>query len=540
MKTVEFNLADEPWIRVIRHDLTEETVSLSEVMLHAQEYEDLNGENQPQNFAVLRVLTALAYTIFSRTDADGNPDDLTAHEELTDAQETALLRWEDLWNAGGFPAGPVESYMQKQHDCFWLFHPTNPFGQVPEAKKGTEYGVSKLIGDISESGNKIRLFAGRSGSGKEKIRYGEAARWLLYINAFDDTSAKPKQKGLPSPGAGWVGKLGMIEGVGRNLFETIMLNLTFLQDGAEPWQDEADPNWEHDPKPDERTEIAVPCNPASLLTLQSRRILLDRKEGFVTGYRLLGGDFFSADEAFQEQMTVWRYVKQGKQTLFRPRRMEPSRQMWRDFGNFFIGGEENHIPGVVSWFSSLRDEQLIPSSMAARFRAVSMKYGDKDFYISDISSDILTMSSDLLRKSEAALRNRIDEQVKKCDQAAVAFHYLVYDIYVAGGGDTEKKTNEGKERFYQMIDEPFRQWLMQIDANEDPDRIARRFLEWEERARTMACRLAEQIEKEAGMNAYTGHYVYDRKKDTELRFSVPEADLKFRRKIYQIYPKAGE
>ena len=63
------------------------------------------------------------------------------------------------------------------------------------------------------------------------LGFAEAARWLLYINAFDDTSAKPKGKGLPSPGVGWLGRLGLITGVGNNLFETLLLNLVLIKDG---------------------------------------------------------------------------------------------------------------------------------------------------------------------------------------------------------------------------------------------------------------------------------------------------------------------
>lgn len=68
MKEREFNLLDEPWIKVLRPDLQMDTLSLQDVMLHGQDYKDLGGENALQNFAVLRLLIAVAYTIFSRVD----------------------------------------------------------------------------------------------------------------------------------------------------------------------------------------------------------------------------------------------------------------------------------------------------------------------------------------------------------------------------------------------------------------------------------------------------------------------------------------
>ncbi len=55
-----------------------------------------------------------------------------------------------------------------------------------------------------------------------------------------------------------------------------MLNLTLLRDSRECWG-ESKPCWELEaPKSAERTEICCPDNPAQLLTLQSRRLLLHR------------------------------------------------------------------------------------------------------------------------------------------------------------------------------------------------------------------------------------------------------------------------
>ena len=44
MKTPEFNLLEEAWIRVLKDDCSEELVSLPEAMIHAHEYRDLCGD----------------------------------------------------------------------------------------------------------------------------------------------------------------------------------------------------------------------------------------------------------------------------------------------------------------------------------------------------------------------------------------------------------------------------------------------------------------------------------------------------------------
>ena len=301
MKEIEFDLLTEPWIRVRLKDNTVQEVSLTEALVSAQDYVDLAGEMPTQDAAVLRLLLAVLFTVFSRVNVKGEP-------ELLEKRGQALRRWSELWQLGHFPAEPIRDYLEQWKDRFWLFHPTHPFWQVPEARIGTEYGAAKLNGEMSESSNKLRLFPLYAGQSKEQLSYPQAARWLLCVNGYDDTSAKPKGKGLPSVGAGWLGKIGFIQAQGNSLYETLMLNLTLLRDGRECWG-ENKPCWELEvPKSAERTGICCPDNPAELLTLQSRRLLLHRTGENVDGFYLLGGDFFPRENAFAEQMTIWRTI----------------------------------------------------------------------------------------------------------------------------------------------------------------------------------------------------------------------------------------
>lgn len=46
MKTPEFNLLEEAWIRVLKDDCSEELVSLPEAMIHAHEYGIYAGIHQ--------------------------------------------------------------------------------------------------------------------------------------------------------------------------------------------------------------------------------------------------------------------------------------------------------------------------------------------------------------------------------------------------------------------------------------------------------------------------------------------------------------
>lgn len=540
METKEFNLLREPWIRVRTRDYTVKEVSLTDALLHAHEYVDLAGEMPTQDAAMLRLLLAVLHTVFSRVDVNGDP---APFEETDDA----LLRWGELWKLGRFPEQPIRAYLEQWQDRFWLFHPARPFWQVPEAKIGTEYTASKLNGELSESSNKLRLFSPYAGEGKTGLSYAQAARWLLSVNGYDDTSAKPKGKGLPSVGAGWLGKLGYIQVQGNNLFETLMLNLTFLQDGAKLWEEDH-PCWELDtPRSAERTEIALPDNPAQLLTLQSRRLLLSRAGETVTGFTLLGGDFFQRENAFAEQMTVWRdpnpkkSKKTGTQT-FVPRRHDPARQFWREFPAVFCEeGSGVRKPGVVRWIETLQSNRcrILDRRRMVCFRINGMKYGDKDFFVNDAFSDSLTFQAELLESLEKPWQKRITTEIDNCERAATIVGHLAQNLALAEGDKNDTGSEAARTQFYFNVDQPFRQWLQGIDPEKDEP--VEKAAQWQEQAYQLARELGRQMVEQAGAAAFVGHRVPDKKNpEKSYLYTAPKAYNSFLHDLRELYPKKDE
>ena len=536
MQEMEFNLLQESWVRVRRPDNTVQEVSLADALLHAQDYVDLAGEMPTQDAAMLRLLLAVLVTVFSRVNAAGEPEPLEKRGQ-------ALRRWGELWKLGRFPQQPLQDYLEQWKDRFWLFHPERPFWQVPGAAIGTAYNAAKLNGEMSESSNKLRLFPLYAGTGKSELTYAQAARWLLYVNGYDDTSAKPKGKGLPSVGAGWLGKLGFLQAVGENLFETLMLNLTLLQDGKECWGENR-PCWELDvPRSAERTQIVCPDNPAQLLTLQSRRLLLHRENGKVDGFALLGGDFFTPSNAFAEQMTIWRNrAKKNDAAEFVPCRHDPAKQFWREFPAVFCQTDAAnvHRPGVVRWIEMLqrKDLNILDPKRRVHFRISGMQYGDKDFFVNDSFSDSLTFQAGLLDEMSRAWQLRITNEIEHCEKAAALVGYLAQDIAIAAGNKNENAGGPAREQFYFMVDQPFRQWLQAIDTEQnDPDKAVQC---WQAQARSIAETLGKRLVLEAGSAALAGHRVkLDAGKKTERTelYTAPKAYNRFLGGLYRLYPK---
>ena len=536
MAEKEFNLLDEPWIRVMLPDCVIREVSLLEALTQAHGFSALAGELPTQDMAILRVLLAMLHTIFSRLDENGQP-------YLIKDADDALERWRALWALRRFPEEPIRAYLEKWRERFYLFHPERPFYQVAQVPNGTEYTAAKLNGAISESSNKVRLFPLRAGTMKNRLSCAEAARWLIYINGFDDTSAKPKQKNLPSPGAGWLGKLGLIAAQGENLFETLMLNLVMLSDRDEPWGENR-PVWElEQPRTQERCEIAMPDNQAELLTLQSRRLLLQRGERGVIGYILLGGDFFNKVNAYAEQMTLWAHVAgKGSQPPYdQPRRHDPNRQIWREFAAI-VAGDPNHtgkaespVPGVVRWQRTLRYNELLDQSRMSRFKIAGVQFGDKDFFVIDTFSDSLSFHLNLLADAGREWMEKIEAELVRTEKLAADVAQLGENLEKAAGGKEVVQGKRMKEQFYSRIDMPFRSFLESVDPADDYETKIARLTAWRKEEEHISAALGREAVAQAGQAAFVGRTIKEKikgkKKETERHYSAPEAYNQFLRQI---------
>lgn len=517
MPEKEFNLLYEPWISVMRPDGKTEEVSILEVFRHAPEWRGLAGELPTQDVAVLRLLLAILHAVFARHDVDGADSPIIRPAD-------ARRRWKALWDKGCFPAEVIETYLKKYEERFYLFHPQYPFYQVAELKgstTATKYPAAKLNGEISKSAHKDRLFLQRTGVFQNSLRFAEAARWLLHLNGFDDVSGSGKGKGETKHEKyelGWLGKLGLIMAAGNTLFETLLLNLVLLNNNEECWGNDL-PTWEEKTvKKDEGTDITVPNSQAALLTLQSRRLLLIREKNLVTGYLLLGGDQFSEDNVFAEQMTVWNKIP--KKDIWQPKQHDVARQLWQDFDPLF-SQSDNNPPGVVKWLAMLKNEELIANGYF-NFQIMAFEYDNKKMSFKDSFSDSISFNANLLTVLGEKWVNRILAEIETSGRLAEQVGRLAQSLALAGGSDPDKsgeKRNQAKEQTYFQMDMPFRKWLEGIDPERDEKDEA--CDQWWKQAQKIARNLGRELVKQAGPQAFVGRSVKINGKESE--YSAPLA-----------------
>ncbi len=529
MQEKEFNLLDEPWIRVITPSLEQKEVSLTDVIIHAHEYKNLSGEMPTQDAAILRLLLAAAVTIFYRYDGDGARAALMKRDDMEDEVDdeeddegaegnTVLRRWQRYWKKGRFPEQAVRDYLETWRERFWLFHPETPFWQVKDLQYGTDYGVECLLGNVKESNNgKTRHhFSMTEGEALYRLSYKEAARWLVHLNAYAvnlKTDKGAPGMGLPV-GVGRLGQLGFVMVNGENLFEILMLNLCARSTDGDLWG-EPKPVWEQAVRMGQGCQRERFDNLPELYTIQSRRIMLKRnEEGNLTGFRAMGGDFCPLEDDFNEPMTIWKLKKQDKKTdaqRFLPRTHDPAVHTWREFPALLDcsskKGEDGkvHIPGVVEWVSTLYCNRLLPSNSMITFKMIGMVYGDQmNYTYGDYVNDALTMSADLLAARKRVWRSHIFEQVEKCQTVATeALNHAAYNLnkLLHGNGSAKSGIKDALIRqYYFSIDGPFREWLKRIEPMSDnPEQKEG---EWERQSYYYARRTVEDYINNLGPDVY--------------------------------------
>ncbi len=496
MEAKEFNLLEEPWIRVITPELEQKEVSLIEALVYSHTYKELSGEMPTQDAAILRVLLAVVETIFYRYTVDGEEEELS--EENDSDIVDVLERWRDYWDKQSFPEEIIRKYLKDCQERFWLFHPDNPFWQVGNLQYGTEYGIECLLGNIKESNNKATRhhFSMRDGEELKYLNYAEAARWLIHLNAYAvnlKVDKKAPGPGLPV-GIGKMGQLGFIMVNGENLFQILMLNLCPLKNGIKLWG-LPKPVWEKEACREQGCKIVSPDNLPELYTIQSRRIMLKRNNEHVTGFRAIGGDFYPVEEEFNEQMTLWREIvidKKTKEKKYIPQLHNPEIYAWRELPTMFQENKK-YIPGIIQWLNVLKKEHKDILKFVT-FRTIGIVYGDKmNYTYGDCVNDTVSMSAEMLSQLDGIWIRVISEEVEKCQSVAAKaidhFSSKICKLFYGNGNLKGAIKSKLAQNYYFSINKGFREWLISIIPSES--KIEEKREEWRKQSLLFAKKVVE-------------------------------------------------
>ena len=520
MKNPEYNLLDEPWIPVRLLAGTIADVGLLELLRRTTEIADLACELPTQSIAIQRLVLAIAYRVAPPRDARD---------------------WVRQWDEGA-PTEQMIEYLERWRDRFYLFGGRFPFMQVADLRtaKDAVSGLEKLIADVP---NGEQFFTTRHGRALACIPPSEAARWLVHAQAYDPSGIRSGAvgdsqvkggKGYPI-GPSWCGHLGLVWLKGKDLDETLVLNLV-PADAAQLRGVESSTEWGACSWEDSEAESAVRgdyslLDPSGtprdisiprLLTWHSRRVrLVGNREG-VTGVVLAQGDKLAPQQMHRyEPQSLWRYStpqsKKFKQDVYMPRKYEAGRALWRNLPGTLptvttVQGvdkqpKQEFLPSATLSFHYQLDNASIETAYpkVMRIQAVGVTYGPQEATFEDIYSDELTLSVAVMRVEREDLSAEIDRQVRLTEEIARHVGILAANLARAAGesgeGAGDGACDRAKEFFFSAVDTDFRTWLTQVDGRESARDAGRR---WECTLRQHAVDIQAELVRGASSSAIIG------------------------------------
>ncbi|MBI2321915.1 MAG: type I-E CRISPR-associated protein Cse1/CasA [Chloroflexi bacterium] len=367
--TPRFNLVDAPWIPcLLAADGTVHEQSLRDVLVQAPGIREISHPSPLVTVALHRLLLAILHRHFARGYGP-----------------TSEGEWAELWQRGAFDAAAIDGYLARWRGRFELFDAERPFYQVASLRTHTGQPPSELTFELASSANPATLFDHTIDS---ELTPAQAARNLLVFQSFalggmvtlqkgDDPNMHKFARAAPLTG----GAVLLVKG--RNLFETLMLNLhRYHPTDDEPFPSEGPdlPAWERN----EETTVGErrPAGYLDLLTWQCRRLLL-RPESTGDGRIVIRevvvrkGEQFPRGFLLHGRETMLAFVKRQQPKEggepWSPIGFEEEKALWRDSQALFQSLEGQHArPKMLDWLSDLVGDELLRRSQVLPLEAFGL------------------------------------------------------------------------------------------------------------------------------------------------------------------------
>ncbi|MEU1126070.1 type I-E CRISPR-associated protein Cse1/CasA [Streptomyces sp. NPDC005899] len=521
-ETPSFDLTTQPWIPVLRSSGEQDELSLRQVFEQASELRRIVGDLPTQEFALMRLLLAVAH------------DALDGPEDIDD--------WTDLWGDEECFA-PVGPYLDAHAGRFNLLDSAVPFFQTAglRTSKDEVFSLNRIVADVP---NGEPFFSARMPT-VEHLTFAEAARWVVHTHAYDTSGIKTGVEGdkrakggkVYPLGVGWAGNLGGVFVERPTLRETLLLNL-IAADTADVRIDEDDaPAWRRDPCGPGGAERA-PSGVRDLYTWQTRRLRLHFDERGVHGVVLGYGDPLSPrNRQDREPMTAWRRSlaqekKLRESPVYLPRDHDPERATWRGIASLIadahVSGQSSDAPAylrpkVLEWVARLVSQGHLERGFLVRARVIGPKYGTQQSVIDDIVDDAVSMAVVLLHQQDRRYAEQAIAAVEDADRGVMAIGDLATNLARAAGTETDGPRGVARDRAYGLLEAPYRAWLRDLGKAGDPyeQRLA-----WQRQVYEIAVGFGNRLTADAGAAAWQGRVVATKKGSEWLNSAL--ADKWFR------------
>ncbi|MEK0371804.1 type I-E CRISPR-associated protein Cse1/CasA [Corynebacterium mastitidis] len=508
-----FSLIDDPWIACVRTDGAQELLSLRQVFDAAPEGEPavagLRGDSPAQDYAVLRVLLAIFWRAHSAEVRRGQAGPYKHRKWFQGAWEAAR---------SGEADAAVLRHLEDHRARFDLLHPETPFMQVADlhTEKDSRLETRRIVPEAEDE-----YFTMRAGEPRGSLSFAEAARWVIYTQAYDYSGIKSGAVGDPRVkggkgypiGTGWTGSTGGTVIVGSTLRGTLVLNTTRDCLVNEPDVDRA--VWEREPdtaaqrKPE--AAAVYPTGPADLATWQSRRVRLFHDGERVTEVLVSNGDRIpdAGANIMDDPMTPYRYSankSKGEHAVYYPRPFDANRTMWRSLEpliavegdpGFTEKNKASKRPRNLTQLAVLRNYEMVPEW--ANIRMVSVAYGPQSSSVAEAVTSAIEIPVSLLSEEARRQRRLVLDNAQATAVAARALGSFAGQLAAAGGGEYEFQSAP-TDTLLSRLELPFSRWLKGLEEGNPEEHAA----EWQRYVRRRVLAEADVLLNGVGPQALIG------------------------------------
>ncbi|MFF0967496.1 type I-E CRISPR-associated protein Cse1/CasA [Streptomyces sp. NPDC003703] len=523
---LSFDLIRQPWIPVLNSDGSPHELSLSQVFAHAADLQRIVGDLATQEFALIRLLLAIAHDAL---DGPGSAEE-----------------WAELWEDPDCFAS-VQAYLADHRERFDLLHPRTPFLQAAGLRtaKDEVFSLNRIVADVPAG---EPFFTSRMPD-VERLSFAEAARWVVHVHAYDTSGIKTGMVGddrvkggkVYPLGTGWAGGLGGVFVEGATLRQTLLLNLVAADTEALDLSADDRPAWRREPV-GPGSDGRAASGPRDLYTWQSRRVRLhhdaDGVHGVVLGY---GDPLAWRNMHRREPMTAWRRSpvqekKLGQSPVYLPLEHDPARSAWRGIAALVAdrleesGGADGPSrlrPRILDWVARLVTEGHLPRRFLIRARVAGVSYGTQQSVIDEAVDDRLVMPVVLLHGQDPTYARQAISAAEDADRAVRALGDLAVDLARGTGAEPEGPKAVARAGGFDALDHPYRGWLSDLAEADDP--FEHRHT-WQRLVRQTVSRLGDDLIAAAGDAAWQGRIHTGDKGGTHW-LNAGLADVRFRQRL---------
>lgn len=448
----DFNLIDDPWIKVARPDGSLGVMSIRDLLKNAAGCKRLSGEAPAQDVAVFRLLLSVVYDLVG----DCSVDD-----------------WAWLWGERKFSG--VDEWCDANKDLFWLtgehgglFY-QEPGMEPPEAWPPVAKLMTRPIGAAMFSDRRRDV-----GS----LDYGEAARWLITSMGYDVCGVHTPFKGDPTAIKGkhytklanlslWT-QYVVEEG---DLFRTMMMNVIPLDAECLADSDQysyGQPSWRTGAlglDDVDKDKLYKPTTMQDCLTWRGRRIMLHDDGGKIDGVLVCQGKTIDLTDGFNcEPMAAWKMVSDKKTgDCSRPMKAGSNAFYWKALPSLLGAITEAGSPMNVRWAAEAsRTQGILPEDYLTTVRALNVDYGPQNALVADELESSFRIPSAVQADPQAV--EDAFTAIKIFEEAVGYYAQYVRGCRLAMGADGYGSAR----RDLQSTMEPlYSQWLLKRATGED-------------------------------------------------------------------------